>query len=76
MNWGLASKLPVTLEYQWRIQGVNPATPPSCLAADVSPSNEEINMRYWETYEIRPWIRLLMWPPSECLDPPLLWVGL
>jgi len=33
---------------------------PSSLAIDFGLSNEEINVRYWETYYII--------PPAECLD--------
>jgi len=52
--------------------GENPAMPPSSLALDFGPlSNEEINVRYWETLSWPPkpniWIRHMMWPAS--LDP-------
>src|SRR6218665_3947592 len=39
------------------------------------PSNEEINVGYWETYQISPkqnvWMRHMMCLLVECLDPPL-----
>jgi len=48
--------------------------PPSSLAIDVGPSNEEINMRYWETLN-SPLAECLDLPHdvahlAECLDPP------
>src|SRR6218665_3502085 len=42
--------------------GGNSGHGPIQLGYRLPPSNEEINMRYWETYQIGPLV--------ECLDPP------
>ena len=45
------------------MEGSNPAMAPFGLAIDLDPSNEEINVRYWETYKIS-------LSSSECLGRP------
>ena len=49
--------------------------PPSSLAIDFPPSNEERNLDIGKhiKFPLKPnvWIRHMVWPLAECLDPPL-----